>query len=434
MADFKPLKGTRDFLPEEKILRQRIVNVLIRTFHEFGFSPLETPAIETWEMATKKGSSDSISDVYKEIYRFKDQGERDLSLRYELTFPLARVIAGNPQIPKPFKRYQIGKVWRDGPVKTGRYREFWQCDVDTVGSDSLVADSEILAMYTKVFKELGLDVVIKINTIKLLDSVLSYAGIPQDKRDSVLISLDKLEKIGFEGVVQDAKERGLSESEISEVYSIIKDIDPENPETEDEGIKKGLEEIKELSRLALSMGAKNIYFTPTLTRGLTYYTGSIFEVFLKSGKMTSSLAGGGRWDSMISNFSGSKESVPAVGTSFGLDTIYDAMLIEGKVEKQKTVTDVFVIPIKTRDYCLGLVSELRELGINADMDVMDRNISKNLSYANSLGIPYCIIVGHQEIMKKVVKLRDMKSGDESLISFEAFKNEIKDLKKPGKKK
>lgn len=429
MTDFKPLKGTRDFLPEEKILRQRIVGVLIRTFQEFGFSPLETPGIETWEMATKKGSSDSLSDVYKEIYRFKDQGDRELTLRYELTFPLARIVAGNPQLPKPFKRYQVGKVWRDGPVKAGRYREFWQCDVDTVGSDSLVADAEILAMYTKIFKELGLEIVIKINTIKFVDSVLSYAGIPPEKRSSVLISLDKLEKIGFGGVVQDAKERGLTESEISEVFNLVKDINPETPEVDDEGIKKGLEEIKELSRLAISMGAENIYFTPTLTRGLTYYTGPIFEVFLKSKAFSSSLAGGGRWDNMISNFSGSKENIPAVGTSFGLDTIYDAMLLEGKMEKQKTVTDVFVIPIKTRDYCLGLVKELRGLGINADMDMMERSISKNLSYANSLGVPYCIIVGHQELMKNVVKLRDMNSGEESLISFDAFKNEIKNLKK-----
>ncbi|UCG95381.1 MAG: histidine--tRNA ligase [archaeon] len=429
---FQPVKGTRDFLPEEKILRQSILDVLRKAFEEFGFSPLETPAIETWEIATKKGSSDSTTDVYREIYRFKDQGERELTLRYELTFPLARVIAANPQIPKPFKRYQIGKVWRDGPVKTGRYREFWQCDVDTVGSASLTADAEILAMYTKIFKELGLKVVIKINTIKFLDNVLSYAGVPPEKRNAILISLDKLEKIGLEEVVKDAKERGISENEIREVYKIIKDIDPENPDIDNDGIKEGLEDITELSRLAISMGAKNIYFVPTLTRGLTYYTGPIFEVFLKSGALSSSLAGGGRWDNMISDFMGSKEKVPATGTSFGLDTIYDAMLLEGKLEKQKTVTDVFVIPIKTKEYCLGVVRELRELGINADMDIMDRSISKNLSYANSLGIPYCIIVGHEELMKKVVKLRDMKSGEERLISLAVLKNEIK-YPKRGKK-
>ncbi len=426
---FQPVKGTKDFLPEEKILRQKIVDVLRKTFEEFGFNPIETPAIEYWEIATMKGSSDETTDVYKEIYRFKDQGERDLTLRYELTFPLARVIANNPQIPKPFKRYQIGKVWRDGPVKTGRYREFWQCDVDIVGSASLIADAEILAMYTKVFERLGLDVVIKINNRKFLNSLLTYTGIKEEQKKDMLISLDKLEKIGLEEVINDAKERGLKEEDIRKVFDLIKKIDPEKPETDSKEIKESLEEIKELSRYAISMGAKNIYFIPSLTRGLTYYTGPIFEVFLRSGKLSSSLAGGGRWDNMIGEFIGSKEKIPATGTSFGLDTIYDAMLIEGKAKPEKSVVDVFVIPIKTEDKCISVLKELRELGVRADMDMMQRGISKNLSYANSQSIPYCIIVGQKELEQKSVKLRDMKTGEEKLISFNDLKKEIEKLKK-----
>ena len=424
MEKFQPVKGTRDFLPEEKILRQKIVDVLRQTFEEFGFSPLETPAIERWEVATMKGSSDETTDVYKEIYRFKDQGNRDLVLRYELTFPLARVVANNPQIPKPFKRYQIGKVWRDGPVKTGRYREFWQCDVDTVGTNSLIADAEILALYTKIFERLGLDIIIKINNRKFLDALLSYAGIPEEKRKDMLISLDKLEKIGIEGVIEDAKERNISEEEVRKVFEIVKKINPEKPEVDEPKLKEALEEIKELSRYAINMGAKNIYFIPTLTRGLTYYTGPIFEVFLKSGKLSSSLAGGGRWDNMISDFAGTEEKIPATGTSFGLDTIYDAMVLEGKLEKKKSVVDVFVIPINTEEECIKIVKELRELGVNTDMDMMGRNISKNLSYANSLGIPYCIIVGKKELEQNAIKLRNMKTGEEKLINFDNLKNEI----------
>jgi histidyl-tRNA synthetase len=428
MSDkFQPVKGTRDFLPEEKILRQKIANVLKSTFEEFGFSPLETPAIESWEVATMKGSSDETTEVYKEIYRFKDQGDRKLTLRYELTFPLARLIANNPQLPKPFKRYQIGKVWRDGPVKTGRYREFWQCDVDTVGSSSPMADAEILAMYTKAFEKLGLDVVIKINNRKFLNGLISYADIPEEKRNDMLISLDKLEKIGLEAVIEDAKERGIKEKDVRKVFKLIKEIDPEKPEINE--LKEGLEEIKEMSRLAISMGAKSIYFIPTLTRGLTYYTGPIFEVFLRSGKLTSSLAGGGRWDNMIGDFIGSKEKIPATGTSFGLDTIYDAMLIEGKIEKQKTVTNVFLIPINTEEYCLKILKDLRGMGVNADMDMMRRSISKNLSYANSQGIPYCLIVGQKELKEKAVKLRDMETGEERLIKLKDLKKEIGNIKK-----
>ena len=429
MEKFEPVKGTRDFLPEEKILRQKIVSILVQTFEEFGFSPIETPAVESWEIATMKGSSDANTDVYKEIYKFKDQGERELVLRYELTFPLARVIANNPQLPKPFKRYQIDKVWRDGPVKSGRYREFWQCDVDVVGSDSPIADAEILAMYTKVFERLGLDVVVKINSIKFLDSVLSYAGIPEEKRNAILISLDKLEKIGLDEVVKDAKQRGISEEEIRKVFGLIKEIDPENPKTNSDEIKESIQEIKELLRYALNMGAKNMYFIPTLTRGLTYYTGPIFEVFLRSGKLSSSLAGGGRWDNMISDFIGSEEKIPATGTSFGLDTIYDAILIEGNIKREKSVVDVFVIPINTENECVRIVRELRELGLRTDMDMMNRGISKNLSYANSQGIRYCIILGQQELEKKAVKLRDMNTGEEKLINFETLKRQIADVSK-----
>ncbi len=422
--DFQPLKGTRDFLPEEKIKRQKILDVLVKTFEEFGFSPIETPAIETWEMATKKGSSESGTDVYKEIYRFRDQGERELTLRYELTFPLARLVAANPQIPKPFKRYQIGKVWRDGPVKSGRYREFWQCDVDTVGSESLITDAEFLAMYTKVFERLGLEVVIKVNDRRFLDGMLSFAGIDSDKRTDMMISLDKIEKIGEEGVFEEAIGRGIEREKVERVFYLLKNV----KEIDNQKAKNSLQELEKMIGYAELMGAKDIEFVPSLTRGLSYYTGPVFEVFLKSGKLSSSLAGGGRWNNMISEFMNSEKNIPAVGTSFGLDTIYDALNLEGKIDKEKTVTDVFVIPIKTQRECISIVQELRALGVRADMDVMDRNISKNLSHANSLGIPYCIILGQRELEKSSVNLRDMNTGRETLISFEDLKKEIKNLR------
>jgi len=426
MTTLERLKGTRDFLPAEKIVRNNIVDALRKTFERYGYNPLETPAVEKLETLTAKGGAGVGSDAYKEIYKFKDLRGRKLGLRFDLSVPLSRVVATNLQIAKPFKRYQIGRTWRDGPTKVGRYKEFWQCDIDTIGAKSICADAEVLAIYTDVFKELGLKVVIKVNNRKLLNGVLKYAGLPKSKWMSAIMSIDKLDKIGRDEVIDDAKARGIDEDFMVKILDILEQ-EGSNAEllrritnlVGNEEAKEGLKEIAEMLRLANKMGAKNVEFSPSLARGLAYYTGPVFEVFLRSGKFKSSLAGGGRYDNLIKVLSGGEVDMPATGTTFGLDTIYDAMLAEGKVPTKKSVVQAFVVPIgATLIDSLKIVKELRAAGINADVDMVGRAPSRNFNYVDNQGIPYAIVVGQRELAKGKVTLKDMAAGKEQLVTVE----------------
>jgi len=424
--EFQPVKGTRDFLPEEKIMRQKIVDTLKGVFETFGFSPLETPSLEKWEILSRKYAGGE--EILKETYRLKDQGGRELGLRYDLTVPLCRIISLNPDLAKPFKRYQIGKVWRDGPVKMGRYREFWQCDVDTVGSDSMIADAEFLKIINTVSQKLGFKAEIKINNRKILNGVLGYFEIEKEKRDSVILSLDKLEKIGESGVREELIEKGIEKEKITSILNLLKASG-----TNDEIIKRlkkikeaeeGVKEIESVLRYSKYLGVKEISIVPSLARGLVYYTGTIFEAYFKNSKITSSFAAGGRYDNLIGRFTG-LEKVPAVGISFGLDVLSDAL--KEKMESEKTVVKVFVIPIKTEKESIEITTKLRESGIKTNIDMMDRGISKNLNYANSQGIPYCLIIGKKELDENSVKLRDMETGEEKLIKIKDLIKEIRKI-------
>ena len=206
------VKGTRDFPPEVMIIRQRIADIVRKVFESYGFNPLETPTFEYYETLASKFAGGS--DILKETYKFTDQGQRELALRYDLTVPFSRFIAMNPMLRLPFKRYQIGPVFRDGPIKSGRYREFTQMDVDVVGSSSMLSDAEIIQLTLDVFRKLKIDAIIKINNRKLLDEMMEYSGIPGEKRASVILSIDKLEKIGLEGVRKEL-EKIISASSIT---------------------------------------------------------------------------------------------------------------------------------------------------------------------------------------------------------------------------
>ena len=387
---------------------------------------METPSLEKWEILSRKYAGGE--EILKETYRLKDQGGRELGLRYDLTVPLCRIISLNPDLAKPFKRYQIGKVWRDGPVKMGRYREFWQCDVDTVGSDSMIADAEFLKIIDIVSQKLGFKAEIKINNRKILNGVLDYFEIEKEKRDSVILSLDKLEKIGESGVREELIEKGIEKEKITSILNLLKASG-----TNDEIIKRlkkikeaeeGVKEIESVLRYSKYLGVKEISIVPSLARGLVYYTGTIFEAYFKDSKITSSFAAGGRYDNLIGRFTG-LEKVPAVGISFGLDVLSDAL--KEKMESEKTVVKVFVIPIKTEKESIEITTKLRESGIKTNIDMMDRGISKNLNYANSQGIPYCLIIGKKELDENSVKLRDMETGEEKLIKIKNIVNDLKEL-------
>jgi len=417
-------KGTRDFMPEEQIVRNDIVDTLKNVFEAYGFGPLETPAIEKLEVLSSKFAGGE--EILKETFKLKDQGGRKLGLRYDLTVSLARVIGMNPQLKMPFKRYEIGNVWRDGPMGLARYRQFLQCDVDIIGCNTMLADAELIALTDKAFNELGLDAVIKVNNRKVLNDILDYLKIKKDKCDDVILSIDKLEKFGIDAVKKELKAKKINKKVIDELLKIINTKGTNNDKINKlKKIIKNSEGLKEIEELLGYLKILNIDvdFDVSLARGLSYYTGPIFEVILKDSKVKSSVAGGGRYDNMIGSLLG-KGNYPATGISFGLDRIYDAV-VEKKKEKAKTVTKVFIIPIGMLKESLKIAQKLRGENINVDIDLMGRGISKNLNYANSMGIPFVMFVGEDEVKQGKVKLKGMVSGKEKLVTVEEVISSLK---------
>jgi histidyl-tRNA synthetase len=403
-------KGVRDIKPEEKLLREYVINILKEVFELYGFMPLETPIIERYDVLASKYAGGE--EILKEIFKFKDQGNRSLGLRYDLTVPFARFIGMNPNLKVPFKRYEIGSVFRDGPLGKGRLRQFTQCDVDVVGSKSLMADAEFIEMANFVFKRLDLNVVVRVNNRKILDKIMEKSGVKKDMINSAILSVDKLDKIGVKGVKKELLEKGIKEDSIKRILKLIS-IRGSNKEKleylrKELGKCEGLDEIEGIMKFY-----NDFVFDVSLARGLSYYTGTIYEVYLKNKEVSVSLAAGGRYDSMIGSFIG-KGEYPAVGISFGLDRIVLAL----KKKKIGPLIKVYVIPIKTKEKAYEIVRKIRSSGINCDIDLSDRGISKNLSYANYLGVPYVIFVGKKELEKGVIKLRDMKTGKEKEISLE----------------
>ena len=408
-------KGTRDLKPEEAIVKDKIVSALKNVFELYGYSPLETPAFERFDiLASKYAGGD---EILKETFKFKDQGKRELGLRYDLTVPLARYVGMNPNVKMPFKRYQIGEVFRDGPVEKARYRQFTQCDVDVVGIKGMTADAEIIALTSRAFRKLGFEPIIKVNNRKLLNEIIVACNIPKEKAEEAILSIDKLEKIGRKGVIDELKAKGFDQKKIGTLIDFVTAKGSNEKQIEDfykffpksEGVK----EIDKLISL-LKIFNVNVEFDASLARGLAYYTGTVVEVFLKNSSVKSAVCAGGRYDRMIGEFLG-KGEFPAVGISFGLDRIYDAYVEKNK-DGQKTTAKVYIIPINTLNDSLKIAEELRNENVKADIDLAGKGPSKNLQYANSLGIPYVLFVGEEELRQKKVKLKDMKSGKETLMA------------------
>ena len=410
-------KGTRDLKPEEAIVRGKIVLALKEVFELYGYSPLETPSFERLDiLASKYAGGD---EILKETFKFKDQGKRDLALRYDLTVPMCRFVGMNPNVKLPFKRYQIGEVFRDGPVEKARYRQFTQCDVDVVGIKGMAADSEIIALASRVFKKLGFEPIIKVNNRKLLNDLLIKVGVKKDKLETAILSIDKLEKFGLETVKKELKDKKIDGKTISNIIKII-DIKGSNNEKINNirriiNNSEGLKEIEELFSLLKVLNV-NAEFDASLARGLAYYTGTVVEVFLKNSPVKSAVCAGGRYDKMIGEFLG-KGGFPAVGISFGLDRIYDAY-VEKNNAGQKTTANVYIAPIGAFNESLKIAEELRNEGITVDIDLAGRGPSKNLQYANSMRIPYVLLIGEEELKQGKAKLKDMNSGKEQLMTAE----------------
>ena len=431
MVEIKTLKGTRDYLPEQQLLKEKVISIIKDVFKRYGYMPVETSILDFYDIAIKKCGP----EIIQEIYRLKDRANRDLCLRYELTFKLAKLMA--KQIALPFKRYEIGKVFRDGPVTTARLREFTQCDVDCVGIKDVAVDAELMALTFDVFEELGLDVTIQINNRKFLDGLLRMCGIKNDKIEHAFIALDKLAKIGKKGVVNEMKRFGIDENSIKKIFSYFDKIQKKDNQQkieffknlDDENIRQGLKEIEEFfywCNVFLQNRKKfdDIVFVPSLVRGLAYYTGMVYEVYLKNSNIKRSVAAGGRWDNLISDFLQVKQQYPATGMSFGLDVICEALK-----EKKEKIFDIklptLIIPIteKERIEAIKLAQQLREKKIYVDISY--KPLTKSLDYANKKGIKYCLIIGKKEIEEKRYKLKDMESGKEYLLSKKEIIKKLK---------
>lgn len=419
--NIRPLKGFRDFLPEEAAAREKIFESIRTVFQRYGFLALETPALEYKEILAGKYGKEGE----KLMYSFKDQGDRAVAMRYDLTVPLARVVAQyQNDLPMPFKRYQIAPVWRADRPQRGRWREFTQCDVDTVGSPSIFADAEVVACIDAALKNFGVkDVVIRINNRKLLQGIMKESGIPVNKTAAAIRILDKLEKIGEQEVRGELASAGIQTKQADELFKLISQDfqDAQDYVSRFEGVE-GAGELGELIEILLQMNVKNYEVDLTLARGLEYYTGTIFEMRLPDAAQFGSIAGGGRYDNLIGSFSG--KQIPAVGGSIGIDRLL-AALEELELIKFDLISDVLVCNLDenlTEKY-LQITQELRAAGIKTDFYFEPAKLDRQLKYADKKNINYAILIGQDEVKKAEATVKNLATGkqetvtEKKLISF-----------------
>lgn len=421
--ELRNLKGSTDFMPQEQKVRQEIIRKLQMVFERYGYLPLETPTLCYFDVLASKYAGGA--EILKEAYRLSDQGGRELGLRYDLTVPFSRVVGMNPEIRMPFKRYEIGKVYRDGPVKTGRNREFIQCDVDVVGIKSVMAEAELLVMAVEVYKLLGLDVYISFNNRKLLSGIIESVGIEPALSTSVILCLDKFEKIGNDGVKLELLQLGIETSKVNTLLCCM-EAQPEallsalTSGKTNALLEQGIQELNCLREYADALGISNaLRFSPGLARGLEIYTGSVWEVLLTDGSISSSVGAGGRYDSIIGGFIDNGSDYPAAGMTFGLDVIYQALLLKGAVNNNPPV-DLYVIPLGTEKMSLQFVTDLRRKGIKVDIEMMGRRLKKSLDFANKQGIPYVLILGENEVRTGKVMVKNLLKGCEYEVNLCEF--------------
>ena len=409
------VKGGYDFLPQEQRIRNYINNILKETFEEYGFSSIETPILCYYDILSDK--YDENNDILKEIYRLKDQGNRDLGLRYDLTVPFAKFIALNRNnISYPFKRYEIAKVFRDGPVKVGRDREFTQCDADVVGIEGQFIEAELLSLYISAFKKLNLEVIIKYNNRKLMSGLILESGVSSDLVSDITTVLDKMDKYSIDDINGFLIDLGLNNQQINKINQYfemtLRQLKKEFVNTQNNLIQEGLEEIDNLERYLKGIGIDNqCEFLISLARGQNYYTGNVFEVYEKTGKIKCAIGSGGRYDKIVGNFINDGNLYPTVGISFGLTPIYE-LLKDSELFNNKSLLDFYIIPINTEIESLALANKLRNMNYKVDVEMNNKKLGKSLDYANKQNIPYVIILGEDEIRNQKFKIKDMNNNQE----------------------
>lgn len=415
------VKGGYDFLPKEQKIRNYINGVLKTTFEEYGYLPIETPILCYFDMLA--GKYDENNDILNEIYKLKDQGNRSLGLRYDLTVPFAKFIALNKnELKLPFKRYEINKVFRDGPVKVGRDREFTQCDVDVVGLSNQMIEAELLSLYVSAFTKLGIEIKIKYNSRNLMRGLIKECNVKEGLISNVITIVDKIDKLSENDFKEELYKFDLSEKDVNSLLEYFKlslaELNKKFKNTSNEEIIKGLEELNNLEDYIKELNLKDYcVFTSSLARGQDYYTGNVFEVYEANGKLPGAIGGGGRYDKMITEFISDGETYPAVGISFGLTSIFELLKNREDLANTNTI-DLYVIPLGTEKYSLALANKIRELGYKVDIEMTNKKVKKSLDYCNKENIPFVIILGEDEINNKVFKIKDMFNKCEYEVSVD----------------
>ncbi len=418
---FENVKGTYDYVPEKQIVRENIKSTLRSTFIKYGFAPVETPIICMYDLLSSKYSEGA--DILDEMYTLSDRGERSLGLRYDLTITLSKLISSNGNTPLPFKRYEIGKVFRDGPVKLGRNREFTQCDVDVVGVKSLLVEAEYMTMTEEAYQKLGLDIEIEFNNRKLLSGILKcvFGEISAEDASKYIILIDKFAKMEETELLEEFFRIGVSAEKFAELYALL-NSDYETLLTKlsryeaNALLEEGLKEITELYGYLSDMETVNrMKFAPYLARGIDIYTGTVWEVFLKERVVSDldfnmSLGGGGRYDQIITDFINNGKEYPAVGMSFGLDVIYEILNLKD-TDNESSIVDLFVIPLGTTVDSFRFASELRRLGLRVEIEKNEKRVKKSLNYANQARIPFVVVIGENELDTQTVFIKKMISGE-----------------------
>ena len=425
--ELRNVKGTTDYSPKEQYIRNYISDTLKSVFEKYGFKPLQTPLLCYYDLLALKYDEDN--DILKEVYKVTDQGNRNLALRYDLTVPFAKYIAMNPNTRLPFKRYEIGEVFRNGPVKLGRDREFIQCDVDSVGIEGQLVEAEFVALYVEAYKKLGIDVVIKYNNRKFLSGIIIEAGISEALVTDTITIIDKFEKMTRPELEKEFQKIGLNNEQIEKLFMYLNMNADEliKIENSNETLAEGIQELETLKQYITELGLlEYVQFSPSLARGQEYYTGTVYEVYVKDGSITSSIGGGGRYDKMITDFIGNGMKYPAVGVSFGLNVIYE-ILKDRKEFSEKALTDIFIIPMGTEIQCLKIAQDLRNAGYKVEVEMKSKKMKKALDYANNENIPYVLILGEDELTNNCITLKDMNNKTQEQINLDNLTEKIKKL-------
>jgi len=422
------LGGFRDYIPEVMLAKQEVLGTIRRTFEQFGFLPLDTPALERSAVL-----GTDTNEFKMEVYRFT-AGDQDVTLRFDLTVPLARVVAAYPEILKPFKRYQCGSVWRKEKPQAGRFREFTQFDADIVGSESILADAEIISLMYTTMKNLGLDnFLIRFNNRKILNGLPEVASFERKKAADVFRVLDKLEKIGLEEALKelqiepasafDEAALNLSDQSVAKIKEFLSLVGASLNDLKKffKGIKiaeEGIAECEEISRMLKSLNIldKNWQFDLSVARGLGYYTGPVFETTLLDLPQIGSVFSGGRYDELVTRFTG--EKIPATGASVGVDRLIAALETLGKFKKRKSTTKVLVA-FTSKDLsrkAFVLAQELRSVDVNSEVFLgKEDSLKGQIIYAVKQGIPFVVIMGEEEDAVGQVKVKDMDKRTETLV-------------------